>query len=539
VEIYSYIRFSHKKQARGDSLRRQTEKRDALCQRRGWTLDDTLQLQDLGVSARRGRNAETGALAAFVKAVEGGQVKPGSVLIVESLDRLTRDFIMEAVELFMSLLRLGITICTVDPEREYSRKSLNDQPFTLFEPILIFIRANEENERRIGRVAASWEKRRRHAKERPMTSRCPGWLRYVKGRFEPVPEKAAVVKRIFQMVLDGESVIRIAKILNQEGVKPFNKRTWEGDYVGKILRSKLVLGEMQPKKREGWRRVKAGEAIPNYYPAVIDLETFYRVQGILNNRSGFRGRTGKHVTNLFSGLLRDARDGLPMRIRVSQTMKQLVSSGALRGEPGSLYVSFPYNFFEFGFLNFVEEVKMETPKKNNLDAEIESLEGQISENKERVKRIQEALLTEKDLAPLVEVLKTLTDQGKNLQEHVDRLRGEKARDAGSDLQGLKSLLEHWQEAEEAGKLEEFRVRLRNKIRSVVSSIWVLTGADSRYHRRATVQVFFRAGGWRFMQIEYTSRGKKAGTEYLSGTAEELGLADYDLPHYRFLPEAAK
>ena len=34
-----------------------------------------------------------------------------------------------------------------------------------------------------------------------------------------------------------------------------------------------------------------------------------------------------------------------------------------------------------------------------------------------------------------------------------------------------------------------------------------------------------------MQSEYISRGKKQGTEFLSGTSEELGI-DLGLPHYR-------
>src|SRR5436305_1765840 len=62
---FSYIRFSDRKQAKGDSLRRQLEWGPALCASKGWALDDGLKLQDLGVSAFRGKNAATGALAAF------------------------------------------------------------------------------------------------------------------------------------------------------------------------------------------------------------------------------------------------------------------------------------------------------------------------------------------------------------------------------------------------------------------------------------------------------------------------------------------
>ena len=49
-------------------------------------------------------------LGAFIADVEANRVSKGSVLLVESLDRLTRQQIGDALELFLKLLRLGITI---------------------------------------------------------------------------------------------------------------------------------------------------------------------------------------------------------------------------------------------------------------------------------------------------------------------------------------------------------------------------------------------------------------------------------------------
>src|SRR3954470_2973820 len=101
---YSYIRFSSAKQAAGDSLRRQVEGTERVCKREGWALDDSLNLRDLGVSAFRGSNVKEGALAAFLEAVRTGKVQPGSILIVESLDRLSRNQVRTALRLFMDLL---------------------------------------------------------------------------------------------------------------------------------------------------------------------------------------------------------------------------------------------------------------------------------------------------------------------------------------------------------------------------------------------------------------------------------------------------
>src|SRR3954470_3227239 len=98
---YSYIRFSDRRQMAGDSLRRQLKLTESYCERKGLFLDDSLNLRDLGVSGFRGKNADTGALSLFLEAVKQKRVAVGSTLIVENLDRVSRDEIDEALPLFM------------------------------------------------------------------------------------------------------------------------------------------------------------------------------------------------------------------------------------------------------------------------------------------------------------------------------------------------------------------------------------------------------------------------------------------------------
>src|SRR5438309_1630332 len=88
---YSYLRFSHPSQLKGDSKRRQLQWANDICQRNNWTLDDSLTFQDLGVSAFRSKNSKVGDLAAFRELVRSGRIAPGSILLVENIDRLSRD----------------------------------------------------------------------------------------------------------------------------------------------------------------------------------------------------------------------------------------------------------------------------------------------------------------------------------------------------------------------------------------------------------------------------------------------------------------
>ena len=115
--VYSYIRFVQCPQFRpeGDSVRRQSERAAEYCQRRGWVLDETLTLRDLGVSAFKGSNAAVGNFRTFLDAVQEGRVVPGSVLLVESFDRISRQGIDEGYDLIKSILKAGVKIVTLSP----------------------------------------------------------------------------------------------------------------------------------------------------------------------------------------------------------------------------------------------------------------------------------------------------------------------------------------------------------------------------------------------------------------------------------------
>src|SRR5262245_10201007 len=110
---YSYVRFSTPEQAKGDSLRRQAEAAADWCQRHQVTLDTGTTLRDLGRSAYLGehrKNPDRYALAAFLKMVDAGKIPRGSYLIIESLDRLTREHVRAGLMLLLGLIEAGVCI---------------------------------------------------------------------------------------------------------------------------------------------------------------------------------------------------------------------------------------------------------------------------------------------------------------------------------------------------------------------------------------------------------------------------------------------
>src|SRR5437868_2677457 len=102
-KAYSYLRFSTADQAAGDSFRRQSDMAERYAAAHGLVLDEQLTFRDLGVSAFRGTNARTGALGQFLRAVEDELVAPGAFLLVENLDRMSRQQPWDALPVFQMI----------------------------------------------------------------------------------------------------------------------------------------------------------------------------------------------------------------------------------------------------------------------------------------------------------------------------------------------------------------------------------------------------------------------------------------------------
>lgn len=315
-KAYSYIRFSTPEQQFGDSLRRQSEAARAYAREHGLDLDDSLFLTDEGVSGFRGKNVEEGRLGAFIAHVESGSVPVGSYLLVESLDRLSRERLMPALGLLQSLLELGIIVVTLSDHKVYTKESLNNLP-DLMLSLLIMSRAHEESAMKSQRMKEAWRAKRQGASQggRPLTAMAPSWLTLDKetGKFGIVESKAEVVRSVFDMYLSGKGKVTIASALNQQGVPPISARaaSWHHSYVGRILQNEAVIGRFQPMREvaadegtsSGVRsRVPDGEPIEDYYPAIVEKDVFFQAQKQRSDRALPRGRRGSGFPNLFRGI---------------------------------------------------------------------------------------------------------------------------------------------------------------------------------------------------------------------------------------------
>jgi DNA invertase Pin-like site-specific DNA recombinase len=120
-KVYLYSRFSSASQEDGDSLNRQLTQAKHYAESNGLILDESLNLQDKGISAFRGKNKSQGSLGLFLSLVKAGKIEKGSVLLAESMDRISREQPGDALFQFLNLIYSDITIITTEDDTVYNR----------------------------------------------------------------------------------------------------------------------------------------------------------------------------------------------------------------------------------------------------------------------------------------------------------------------------------------------------------------------------------------------------------------------------------
>lgn len=321
-KAYSYIRMSTDIQLKGDSLRRQLEasKKYAFDNKLELVESiDGVELKDIGVSAFKGANAEKGALSIFLQLLENGKIEKDSILLIESLDRLSRDKITSSLARFMDILEKGIEIVTLIDGQTYTKEKLNKEPSSLFISLGVMIRANEESETKSNRLSAAWQNKRNNAATKVVTRTLPAWIKYneTTKKLEPINERAKIVKGIFQMCIETCGMLGIAKFLNESKVPLFGKgKIWYRSYISKILNNRAVLGEFQPHKFVDGKRQPEGDSIPDYFPRIVDEHTFHLAHAQVDRRNkSDKGRKGKSFVNILSGIAYCGNCGSKMSAR--------------------------------------------------------------------------------------------------------------------------------------------------------------------------------------------------------------------------------
>lgn len=320
---YSYTRFSSPNQATTSKLRQQHQKAQKYAEENGLAFDESLTLQDLGVSAFRSANIECGRLGEFLSAVRAGFIEKGSYLLIENLDRLSRDTVRKAIATLEDICDEGITIVTLMDNQEYTSDKLDRDPATFLISIIIFLRANEESKTKSERsksVRAQNLKRIAQGEKVMMPGTLPAWLKREGNEIVVDQNKAAVIEMIFKLAERGLGSTAIARTLNHQKSAPISTAAyWRPETIIKILRNRSVIGIYRHRNLDETKGSKIGRnhlEIRNYYPQIISQKRWNKVQFIINktNRQPKRiERSKEKLPILFAWLAKCPRCGSAMR----------------------------------------------------------------------------------------------------------------------------------------------------------------------------------------------------------------------------------
>jgi DNA invertase Pin-like site-specific DNA recombinase len=504
---YSYIRFSKKEQAKGDSLRRQKDNRDKwLDEHPDVTLDTSLDLLDDGRSGfkRDEESFATYALGRFVELVRTGKVPKGSYLLVENLDRLSREDEGTATELLLSLVNRGIVVVQLSPEVIEFRQPVN--MLNLFRAVMELSRGHSESRMKSERVGAIWATKKtaaREGKPQPprrigghisdaMTANCPRWLEERDGKLVPIPDRVRIVKRIFDMTANGYGAVSIAKKFKAEGVPSFGGRRaeWTRSYLALIIKDRRVLGEHQPMKNGK----PDGDVIPNYYPAVVTEEEWLAARSGRQQRTATRGRRGKYI-NIFAGVLRSAMDRGPYYFTTwnlrDGKRKQHVLHNFKAVEGFAKSSSFPYDTLETCILSKLKELDPREILGDPSDGpdDLAVLSGEQAQNDTELAALAADMEANGFSQTLSNRIRTLEARRTELAQKIVDARQRASSPASEAWGELKALCDI---IATAADKSDVRLRIQAALRRIVTEGWMIVAKRGNV-RLARVSLYFGEG----------------------------------------------
>lgn len=295
--VAAYARVSSGKDAMLHSLSAQISYYNGYIGRRGdW--------QFAGIYADEAISGTKDTRPEFQRLIEDCRSGKIDMVITKSITRFARN----TVTLLQTVRELKLLGVDVYFEKENIRSISADGEF-----MLSILAAYAQEESRSVSENQKWRIRKMFAQGRPNTGNMLGY-RLFNGTLYIIPEEAELVKTIFSDYLSGMGTNAIMKKLNDAGITTRSGAEWRENKIQKILRNEKYSGDMLLQKfysQDHLNRKKItnrGELpmyqVINSHDAIIDKETFARVQSEIANRAAKYHKEGQsNEQNMFSGMI--------------------------------------------------------------------------------------------------------------------------------------------------------------------------------------------------------------------------------------------
>ena len=550
MKAYRYHRFSSKSQDKGSSLDRQDEATRKLCNGKGWEIAETLE--DLGRSAWKGDHLRVGELGKLKQRIEDGEIGEGCVLVIENLDRLSRQDMKKARRWLEDVTDAGVLIAVCGPEIIIDGDAMSGANFgSLIQYTLEATRSNKESDRKSLMLADKWQRWRESAKHgKVITARCPGWLEVNEQRqFVVVEERAEVVRQVYRWSEEGLGAGGICKRLNGQGITSWGRnhhkrfdQTWRTGYVRDLLKASAVEGDYLPCTQHG----PTGERIVGYYPRVVDADLVAKARTARARRSTTGGVNHEEARNLFTGRVRCAHCQNTMvrivqRNRYRKQYEYLKCLSYQNGAPCPNRTLYDYAAFERDALGQILHLALDdtffrrSDDVTPLAVALAEARKAVTNKSEQIQRLLRFAASLDDVPEFVAEMRDMRAALLKLEDARDEAERRLAR-----AKGAVSPKEHLLRVVEVrdaiySENEDTRTAARRKVRDAMQSVVTLVECrkDDAIAEGGKTLTMILAGG--FMAYKFAHRGgllakidlhnQPALQRGIAGTGAEHAMAD--------------
>ncbi|WP_198430902.1 recombinase family protein [Pseudomonas tolaasii] len=439
--VYSYMRWSTDRQSDGSTEERQRASQEAFCKHFGMTLVE--ELTDPGMSSYRGKNAHEGKLREVINRAKAGDIPPGSLLLFENADRMTRMALAHAVPLFFEILGAGLRIGIADRLQIYTPGTLDLGG--LMTVLVDMERANKESMRKSDFARNGWKKN--HARMELgeiVTDKCPQWLDVLKRQFVVREDIADQIRALFHASLQYGVAESCRRVNEQFG------SSWKVHQVQYLLKNRRLIGEhtITNFNEAAGKNVATDRVLTDYYPIIVEKNLFTEVQAIVAKRKPFAGKQDSSNLNIYRGLVKCKACGGSVRFMFKTGKEYFHCTASMTNsctEPGIRSIRGEYLrrlLFKFEHWTNLKNYFMEASEDlKTLRRERDALLTQVGKIATRTSQTQQRLMDEDD-----------TDRQSVLLDVLTKAKGDD-RDTRAKLATAENALSELEDAFSIGGLE--------------------------------------------------------------------------------------
>ena len=249
--------------------------------------------------AKTGTKANRPGFQEMLTKARNGEI---DLILVKSVSRFARNAV--------DLLSIARELAAINVDIYFEEQDIHSISFE-GELMLTLWASFAQEESRSMSENIKWKIRKDMQEGLPQYCRALGYE--IKGReFRLIPEEAEIVRKIFDLFLEGKGTLLIARYLNENGYRNINGSLFIPERVVAILKNYTYTADLLLQKtyRENHitkRKRKNNGVLPqylirNHHEGIISLETFEKAQALLKEKKA-KYKHSQNTRNAFSGMV--------------------------------------------------------------------------------------------------------------------------------------------------------------------------------------------------------------------------------------------